>query len=83
MMPARTYVLLAAAIGAGLVAAVLTRSVLRPSQAAEHADYYCYALRTAWACAYSRSECEARLAREPPRDIQTQCQAHHDEVLTP
>jgi hypothetical protein len=83
MMPVRHTVVLVIAIGASVLAFLLSRSALRPSGSADHPDYFCYTLRTAWACAYTRPECEARLAQERAGDILTRCRPHYAEVLGP
>jgi hypothetical protein len=78
----RTAVLLIAAVTAGL-AAGFAASRLAPSAGRQHADYYCYELRRAWACADSKTECEARLNREAPSDVTKRCAAYWNDTLTP
>jgi hypothetical protein len=83
MKPARRYALLGLALAAAVLAFLWTRSLVGPRGGATPTTSYCYALRSAWACATTRTECEARLAREPLVDPSTRCQAHDDDVLTP
>ena len=83
MTPVRRIVVLVIAMGASVLAFLLTRSALRSNGGADHPDFYCYTLRKAWACAYTRPECEARLAREQAGDILTRCRPHYEEILGP
>ena len=83
MTPARRTVMLAIAIAAAVLAFFLTRSQLRQHGNADRPDFFCYTLRTAWTCAYTRPECEARLAREQAGDILTRCKPHYEELLGP
>ena len=83
MTPVRRTVVLTVAILSSIVAFLLVRSQFRSTSATDQPDYFCYTLRKAWVCAYTRPECEMRLARERPADILTRCQSHYEEVLTP
>lgn len=74
-------VLLIAAVTAGLAAA-FAASRLAPG-GRQGADDYCYELRHAWACADSKTECEARLNREAPTDVTKRCAPYWNETLSP
>ena len=84
-MKQQRILILAMAVVAGVTAAYLIASRTPPRQGAAAAgDYYCYELRQAWVCAYAKSECEARLAREPQMDVKSRCTRHSsDDALTP
>ena len=82
-MKARTVVLLIVALTAGVVAAYLVGSLGPVRHRGDDADYYCYELRQAWACAYARTECEARLAREVQADVQKRCTPHTSDPPSP
>jgi hypothetical protein len=72
--------LIAIALGAGLLAFFLSRSIIQSKGAADRPDHYCYTLRTAWVCANALSECRTRLANELPADILSPCQPRRDDV---
>ena len=82
-MKARTLALLVAAVGAGLAAAYGVASLGPPRHAGDDADYYCYELKQAWVCAYARSECDARLAREVATDVRRRCTPHNNDAVSP
>ena len=83
MTPARRTVVLVIAIGASVSAFFLARSAIRSNGGADQPDYYCYTLRTAWSCANTKPECEARLAREQAGDILTRCRPQYEETVGP
>ena len=82
-MNERTILLLAVAIAAGLSAAYFVNSRGMPRYGGSDADYYCYELRQAWVCAYARSECEARMAREDLTDIIKRCTPYTNDPPSP
>ena len=82
-MKARTIALLVIAVAAGLAAAYLVTSLGPPKIRAADADYYCYELRQAWVCAYAKTECEARLARETPIKGRKGCTPYWNDSVSP
>ena len=81
-MRAKSIVLLLVALIAGLAAFVLARG-LPTRVGTDDPDYYCYVLHRSWTCAYARADCEARLARERPEDVEKQCLPHSAYVVAP
>ena len=70
-------------MAAGLAAAYLVTSLGPPKTQGSDADYFCYELRQAWACAYAKTECEARLARETPTDVKKGCTPYRNDSVSP